>query len=70
MCAPHIHVCGEREDACLLVDVVRGCCSGVTGGNSECCVLCSLEFLNVCGGCARGPDCVGVCEDGSDELFV
>ena len=32
--------------------------------------LCSLEFYNVCGGCVRGPGCEGVCEDGSDELFV
>ena len=63
-------MCSEREDACLLMDVVRGCCSDVAGGNPECCVLCSLEFLYVCGGCVRGPGCVGVCEDGSDELFV
>ena len=32
--------------------------------------LCSLDFLNVCGGCVRGPGCVGVCEDGSNELIV
>ena len=24
MCAPHIHMCGERKDACLLVDWSEG----------------------------------------------
>ena len=44
-------MCSEREDACLLVDVVGGCSGCVAGGNPECSVLCSLEFFNVCGGC-------------------
>ena len=45
MCAPHIHVCVERKDACFCVEVVNwgGLCA--SGGNAESGVLCTLECL-------------------------
>ena len=66
----HTHVLFEWEDLSFVVEVVYGCGVCAACCNSECRVLCGLEFLDVCVCYVWVPGWVGVGEDWTDKLFV